>query len=1175
MQRPAFARLAQLTFILALCSATLGLLAPSLWAQSAGSVVGTITDASQAAIPGTPVTLTSVSTAEHRPADTDANGNYSFTSVPPGEYRIDIEKPGFKHFTRTIDVQVDTVVRADARMELGDISQTIEISSQAALLQTDSASLSQVVEGRQVLEMPLNGRNVLNLAALVPGVVPQGGTAGSLVNNQNSSSFTNPQGWGNYQIGGGQAANSSQYLDGVSVATTFRNAPGFVPTQDAIQEFRVVTNDVSPEYGKFAGGVISLVTKSGTNAFHGTAYEYFRNTVLDANNFFNNANGLARPALHQHQYGAAGGGPVKKDKMFFYFSWEKYQRNFGIPVLGFVPTPAQLAGDFSGAKVPQIYDPISRVVNAAGTALISNTPFSGNMIPPSRIDSTAYIMANTIKEWALPNVNSPGGNFANNAASGGRANQYNTRVDYTLSQKQRLFARYGYWTTFTPGENVFNDTPQQGQGTHQPTSSDLAVLGDTITFSPTTVADFRLSYLRLYFELTPSTVGEDLTQFGPAWARLQPQVTTRELPGLTVTGFLGAGSGIISPSDNDDTGFSGNLTKIAGRHTWKFGGEIRHDYFAYAQANEASGAFTFTSAFTSATGLSGDPTGQAMASFMLGFPSQGLLQTYLYTGELDEYQGYYFNDTFQVNRKLTLNYGVRWELPGVWTARHDNGTVLLPGVPDPLAKTTGLPLTGQLGLLNSSLYPDNHVQNRNFHLFTPRLGIAYRLNDKTVIRLGFARSYLPTSITLGQAPTTSPVNVALTTMNATVNGFTPVDTLSNPYPNGVLQPYGHNPAFTSTVEGNSISAGIPSSPFPQANQWNFSVGRQLGQSGSLDVAYSGNRGTHLNPANGGINLNAVPDQYDALGHTALTTAVPNPFYGLLPTLANSTLTGKTIRYGQLLKPYPQYVNVSNASSYEGSALYNSLQAKFQYRLASGVTILASYSWSKILGTADAPFTFLEQQTGAVQDPNNLNADKSLSSFDVPQRIVFSYVLDAPFGKGKRFLGNVSGIANRIVSGWGATGITTLQSGYPLALTATANDLVNFFGAGTLRPNYVGGCSQVTSGSAQQRLTAWFNTACFTEPAATSFGNLGRTDPALRGPGVANWDFSIFKKTPITERVTLDFRAEFFNIFNRVQFSNPGNTLNPSLLNTPGNTFGVISAQYNLPRLMQATARVTF
>lgn len=1152
-----------------------GLLALPCHAQSTGTVVGTIADASGATVAGVPVTLTNVGTSERRTAQANETGSYSFTSVPTGEYRVDVEKAGFKHFTRTIDVQVDTVIRADAKMELGDINQTVEISAQAALLQTESAALGQVVEGRQVTEMPLNGRNVLNLAALVPGVVPQGGTAGSPVNNQNSSSFTNPQGWGNYQIGGGQAGNSSQYLDGVSVATTFRNAPAFVPTQDVIQEFRVVTNGVSPEYGNFAGGVITLVSKSGTNAFHGTAYEYFRNSDLNANDFFNNTNGLKRPDLHQHQYGAAIGGPVKKDKTFFYFGWERYQRNFSIPTLLFVPTQAQLNGDFSGAKVPQIYDPASRVVNAGGTALVSNTPFAGNIIPASRFDPTAKVMANAIQIWPLPNVNAAGGNFANNAAAGGRANQYNARVDHALTSSQRLFARYGYWSTFTPGTNTFNNTPAQGQGTHQPTSSDVAVLGDTVSFSPTTIGDFRLSYLRLYFQLTPSTVGEDLSQFGPAWAKLSSSLTLRELPGITVTGLAGAGSGIISPSDSDDIGASGSITKIIGRHTLKVGGEIRRDYFAYAQANEPSGAFTFTSAFTSATGLSGDPTGQAFASFMLGTPASGLLQTYLYTGELDYYQGYYFTDTFQVNRKLTLNYGVRWELPGVWTANRDNGTVVLPYAPDPLSKAAGLPLVGQLALLNSPLYPDRHVQNRNFHMFSPRLGIAYRWNDQTVIRLSFARSYLPTSIALSQAPTTSPVNVALTTMNATVNGFTPVDTLSNPYPLGVLQPYGHNQSFTNAVEGNTITGGIPGSPFPHANQWNFSIGRQLGKSASLDVSYSGNHGTHLNPGNGTVNINAIPDQYDSLGHTALTTNVPNPFFGILPALANSTLTGKTIRAGQLLKPSPQYINISNASDYAGNSSYNSLQAKFQYRLSSGVTLLGSYAWSKLLGNADSPFTFLETQQGGIQDPNNLRLEKSLSSFDVPHRVVLSYVLDAPLGHGKRFLGNVNGVADKIVSGWGANGITTLQSGYPLPLTAAANDLVSFFGAGTLRPDYIGGCNQSISGSAQQRLSQWFNTKCFAEPAATSFGNMARTSPNLRGAGVANWDFSIFKNTPITERVKLEFRAEFFNIFNRVQFALPGTSLNPALLGTPSNLFGVVSKQINSPRLVQATARITF
>ncbi|MCX6627518.1 MAG: TonB-dependent receptor, partial [Candidatus Solibacter sp.] len=378
----------------------------------------------------------------------------------------------------------------------------------------------------------------------------------------------------------------------------------------------------------------------------------------------------------------------------------------------------------------------------------------------------------------------------------------------------------------------------------------------------------------------------------------------------------------------------------------------------------ATPAYSFTNAFTGLNGTAGDPNGNPVASFLLGYPSLGVIQTYSNTGQIDWWQGYYVNDTFQVSRKLTVNVGVRWELPGVWAVRHDSGTTMLLGAPDPLSKTTGLNLVGQQALLNSSLYPDRHIMNRNFHLFSPRAGIAYRLNEKTVIRAGFGRSILPLSIQLGTSGSSSPVNVALTTMNSSANGFTPNDTTSNPFPNGILTPMGRNPLYVNNIEGNSMNGGIPDAKFPDSLQWNFAIGRQLPGNSSLDVSYSGNKGTHL--AVGNINLNQLPNQYLSMG-AALVSTVPNPFFGKLPAGANSTLTGPTIRAGQLLRPFPQYINVTLASPYVGNAIYNSLQAKYQKRFNAGGTILVSYAWSKLIGTADGLSGFLESQVGGIQD----------------------------------------------------------------------------------------------------------------------------------------------------------------------------------------------------------------
>jgi hypothetical protein len=308
---------------------------------------------------------------------------------------------------------------------------------------------------------------------------------------------------------------------------------------------------------------------------------------------------------------------------------------------------------------------------------------------------------------------------------------------------------------------------------------------------------------------------------------------------------------------------------------------------------------------------------------------------------------------------------------------------------------------------------------------------------------------------------------------------------------------------------------------------------------------------------------------------ALVNQVPNPFFGKLPSTANSSLTGATIRAGQLLRPYPQFIGVGNGSPYTGNAIYNALQMKYQKRFNQGGTILLSYAWSKLIGNADGLSGFLESQVGSVQDWNNLKGERSLVSFDAPQHLTASYVYDLPFGKGKHFLSGVSGVGDKVIGGWGISGVTTLQSGYPLQITAQGNNLSSFFGAGAIRPNYIGGCNQVISGSAQSRLNEWFNVNCYSQPGTYAFGNLGRTDPSLRGAGIANWDLSLVKKTSLTERFKLDFRVECFNLANRVRFQNPNTSLNPSTLGTPNNQFGKITSTLNQPRQYQMSMRLTF
>jgi TonB dependent receptor len=832
----------------------------------------------------------------------------------------------------------------------------------------------------------LNGRNVLNLVALVPGVVPQGQSMGNPTN-------TNISAWGNYQIGGGIGNQSAAFLDGAPINTSYNNAVMLVPTQDAIQEFRVQTNNLGAEFGRFAGGVINMSSKSGTNSFHGSAYEFLRNKVLNANTFFNNRSGIATPAFTQNQYGANLGGPVVKDKTFFFFSYEGFRLRQGQSVLRNVPSDAMRAGDFSNTRTAQgalipIYDPLTTcgvLGNAActGTANIRQ-PFPNNMIPASRFDPTAKVLRSL---WAEPNL--PGqpftliSNFAANASTGGNNDQYNARVDHSVSDKQRLFARYTAWTDL----NLPSDPYQTKTGIATNFSTQQAVLGDTYTFSPTTVGDLRLAFFRFTFHSFPQTFGVDLTTF--AWpAYLNSQVAYREAPMPCVQGFSDFCTAVTSIDANNNYSLSPSLTKIAGRHTLKFGGELRRMQFNFGKSNQPSGVFNFDNVFTAVNPFAPAGTGYGFASFLLGYGATGNILTAgsgnpngiitpALTASQLYYQGYYVADTFQLSSKLTLNYGLRWDLPSPYTERYDRASVWQPSALSPLAQATGLPLVGKLAVVNSPDRPERGGQDKHWKLFAPRLGFAYHLTSKSVIRGGYGIFFLPNDAYFSIAPFAHPVNMIMTPWVTTLDGsVTPMATLSNPFPTGILQPPGHSSSFQSILEGQTISSPVASDAYGYAQQWNFSVQHQLSDGFLFELAYAGSRGVHLMQSS--QQVDQLPDQYLSLG-SKLQQQVPNPFYGLIST---GTLAAPMVAEGQLLRPYPQYNGVSIIGTANGNTIYHSMQMKLEKRFRAGGTVVAAYTWSKIISDTDTVTGWLDA-TGTFQDFNNRHAERSLLGTDVP------------------------------------------------------------------------------------------------------------------------------------------------------------------------------------------------
>ena len=1157
---------------LTLCFVWLALAATCFGQAFFGSVVGTVTDASGAAVPQANVTLTNIGTADRRAAQSDSAGNYQFVNLVPGQYKLEVEIKGFRHFTREpITVEVQSTVRIDVPMQVGDVSQVVEVSAQTPLLQTENASLGQVVEARKVLEMPLNGRNIFGLVALVPGVVP-GGQSGT------TPTGANPFAWGNYQIGGGQSNQSASYIDGAPINASYANLTAMVPTQDAIQEFRVQTNNLGPEFGRLAGGAINLTTKSGTNGFHGSAYEFLRNRSLNANTFFNNRAGVQRPAFSQNQYGTNIGGPIIKDKTFFFFAWEGFRLRQGASYTYSVPTDPMRGGDFSnvrtaaGALIP-IYDPLTtcgRLGNpacakdASGNDIITRTPFSGNVIPNNRLDPAAKVLSNF---WAHANgpgaVNTNVNNYTANASVGGNNDQYTARVDHAFSDKQRLFLRYTYWTNLNLPIDPYQTKTCVDRCT-ETFNTNQAVVGDTYSFTPTFILDLRLSYMRFSYDRTALTAGYDLSQLG--WpASLNNQVVFRVAPQAVVTGYDGVfstnGTGSTIMARNDVYSIVPTATKIWGRHTIKFGAEFRRNTHNYYQQNSPSGTFTFNNQLTALNPFSPGSTGNGFASFLLGYGTGGgVTQNNLVAARLI-YRAYFVGDQWQLSSRITLNYGIRFEQMGPWSERYDRMVVLLPTVKNDLSGPTGLNLVGKPGLVNS---PDSPSRNNAAlgNLWSPRVGLAYRISNKTVFRTGYGIFWLPNDAMWNKSPNNDAVNSFTNPFNGTLDGsVTPNDVLGNPFPNGLLPAPGRSPNVQTLLSGQGLNAAIYNAPYPYAQQWNVDVGRELPGGMALSVAYAGSKGTHL--PGGNQNLDQLPTQFLSLG-SKLQEQVPNPFYGLVPL---GTLAQKTVAYGQLLRPYPQYTGFSMANVTNRNSTYHSAQVKLEKRFSKGGTVLGAYTWAKLISDTDTLTGWLEPGGGGggAQDNYNIRAEKSLALYDVPHRAVISYIVDLPFGKGQKFGSNVTGVAEKVISGWGVNGVSTFQSGFPLPIS-TAVNTTNSFGGGQ-RPNRTGANASL-DGSAQSRLGQWFNTSAFALPASFTFGNSARTLPDVRSHGVANYDFTLFKNTTIKERFNLQFRAEIFNLFNRVQFGYPGTAMgNPQ--------FGVISGQYNNPRLVQMALRLLF
>ncbi len=1208
------------------------------YAQSTfGTVDGTVTDSSGAAIPGAQVTLTNTGTQEKRTQPTGDAGLYQFVNVVPGQYKLEIEKTGFKHVTReNVVVQVQQDTHIDASLPVGQVSETVEVTSETPLLQAETSSLGQVVEQRKANELPLNGRNIFNLITISPAAVAQGGSGGTPVGQ-------NPFSWGNYQVGGSFANQSAEYLDGQPLNIGYINLPIVIPTQDSVGEFKVQYNNLGAEFGKFSGGILNFSTKSGTNTWHGEAYEYLRNKVLNSNEYFYKQSQLAAgqsntpPPYVQNQYGFNLGGPIIKDKTFFFVSWEQFRLRTGGVVSTAVPTAAFRQGDFSSllSQGITLYDPYT--VDSSG----NRTAYPNNQIPQAEWSKAATALWDkyyTPVAAASFNISSPD-NFTTASSSGGNNNQFVTRVDQNLGANTRLFGRFTYFGLLDLPTNPFNTGLCQDRCAEDYHTKALAVdLNHSINSN--LIFDLNVAVSRFIYLRAPLLAGYDLTQLGwPASynATVPDAQRTPPTPAFPFPGDVGKSQGNSAIGDhNTQWNVSPAITWIHGKHTIQAGAQYELGLDNYYQTNIASGAFGFLGSWTSQNALNFTPatSGFAFADFLLGLSqngpasfvnqTEGAAQVPAETAGRQTYRAVYVNDTWKMTPKLTINAGLRYELQGPWDERYNRLSYFNPSLTNATVTgcsgVPGSPCIGDAALVQTGVNPGRNNLPLDKNEFSPRLGFAYSWDQKTVIRGGYGVFWIPNYVSFGLNPDNDLVNLATTPFVATLDhGLTPAATLDNsncsltpgtsfgsftcatPGPfgaNGILPPPGRN----TNVSNFAATNGSPNlAPYTNqkegyVQQYNLDIQRQLGAGFFLDVAYAGSHGVHLEQYN--TNVNQIPDSFiqqaaaqAAAGQTpTIATSFANAGQaGFGPCLVpggsagncnnpinspNSSLQGNNVNQGQLDRPYPQYNGLNLAGYGCCSSNYNSLQATLTRRFGGGGTMLVAYTNAKLLSNTDTLTSWLEGNTGgvgSVQDWNNLNGERSLSSQDVSQRLVISYVLDLPFGHGKRFLGGATGAMDKVVSGWGVDGVTTFQRGFPLKISYAGSTPLEQAGLGVsnVRPDVVAGCDKGAGGG---KITQWFNTSCFAAPPDWGFGTESRVDSSLRQDGIKNFDFALFKRTTFHERYGLEFRTEFFDLFNHPQFGPPGTGFNGT---ATGNGFGVVTSTVNNPRLIQFALKFKF
>jgi Carboxypeptidase regulatory-like domain/TonB dependent receptor-like, beta-barrel len=1133
--------------------------------QFTGSIRGTVQDSAGAVVVGAEVSVINRATNETRTAITESDGSYVVPQMRPGLYLVVVKKSGFKSAAiDEIKLDVQQVREADITLTVGAATETVSITaSGATTIETTSSTISQTIENKRIVDLPLNGRNPFALAALSPGVIPAPG----------SSPF----------ISGGRNATSEVTIDGISNVNAENNVSildlNYTPSVDAVQEFSVQTNSISAEFGRFGGGVINLVTKSGTNTYHWTLFEFFRNSALDATNFFTNRANQKKGSFKRNQFGGNIGGPIIRDRTFFFFNYEGLRQGTASVASFTVPIDSWKRGDFSNLRNAAgqpiiIYDPLTTKPDPANPGRFTRDPFLNNQIPLIRISPIA---ARLMQYWPAPNtvptnVNTQQNNYTASGTNISNANQIDARVDHNFSSNWRAFVRFSslFKNPSRPFNHYGNLATPNNAGPVDSTARSLSI-DNAYTLDPTLIVTVRYGLNRRTAKRTPFSTGFDFTQLGFP-ASLKTVADALEFPRFDINGVSSLGQEtfndlVIAPTTHS---FNTNVTKTLTQHTLKFGMDYRKLMLNFLQLSQPSGQYSFNQGWTQRDPNQASGTaGFGLASLLIGVPASGTLSHDPTPASASSYWGFYINDDWRVSPKLTVNLGLRYDLDVPRTERFNRLSFFDFEAVSPLAgRVPANPFFNPASLTGAIQFvtPENRRQfPTDKNNWGPRIGFAYSMGAKTVIRAAYGITYSPSALqAAGHTGTAGMIGYrTASSMVVSLDGRTPIAFLDNPFPNGFNLPPGTSLGPATNI-GLGIGEGvIPDWHSPYIQQWNLNIQRELPGHIVFEAAYIGSKGTRLLAGESGITQSQLPASFLSQG-TTLQNQVPNPFFGII-TNPSSGLRFETVSRAQLLRPYPQYTGINAFRVPYGFSIYHGGTLKADKRFSSGLSFLAAYTWSKLIDDVSTTVGFLGQASTR-QDAYNRAAERAIGSQDIAHRFVASFVYDLPIGRGKSLGRDWSGPLNWVLGGWQFNGIVQFQSGVPMLITQGANN-VGLFNP-SQRPTWNGKDPNL-EGSKAEKLARWFDTSAFSITPAFTFGNTPRVMPNLRMDGEKNFDLSLFKNNYFNEgKWNVQFRAEFFNAFNRVRFAGPGGAYDS------GN-FGVVGGQGNGPRQIQLALKLIF